>query len=214
MPAVFDGSFDRPESLMYMIQPDFKSWPVCKPFNQIINWLAGFKTGSVCKKSGSGSISQCAWSKSGPTYAVDGLALAVNGHIDQLPSHVQITVWPAFKTICLASCKPFSQRFKPSVCCSSVAEHWQLKPEVSWVQLPETADFFTFLYFHLVISKNKIHLLSLSNSRRPQTVTIVGSLVWNKCRPRIVAVASIRTTCTCMWIADDGHKLALELSVL
>ena len=31
--------------------------------------------------------------------------------------------------------------------------HWRLKPEVFWVQLPATASFFTFLYFHLITSK-------------------------------------------------------------
>ena len=40
-----------------------------------------------------------------------------------------------------------------SGCCGSVAEHWQLKPEVSWVRLPATAGFFTFLYFRLITSK-------------------------------------------------------------
>ena len=33
-----------------------------------------------------------------------------------------------------------------SGCSSSVAEHWRLKPEVSWVRLPVAAGFFTFLY--------------------------------------------------------------------
>ena len=37
--------------------------------------------------------------------------------------------------------------------CGSVAKHWRLKTEVSWVQLPVTAGFFTFLYFHLITSK-------------------------------------------------------------
>ena len=37
-----------------------------------------------------------------------------------------------------------------SGCCGSVAEHWRLKPKVSWVRLPATAGFFTFLYFHLI----------------------------------------------------------------
>ena len=32
-------------------------------------------------------------------------------------------------------------------CCGSVVEHWPLKPEMSWVRLPATASFFTFLYF-------------------------------------------------------------------
>ena len=40
-----------------------------------------------------------------------------------------------------------------SGCCGSVAERWRLKPEVSWVQLPVTAGFFTFLYFRLITSK-------------------------------------------------------------
>ena len=40
-----------------------------------------------------------------------------------------------------------------SGCCGSVAEHWRLKPEVSWVRLPVTAGFFTFLYFRLITSK-------------------------------------------------------------
>ena len=40
-----------------------------------------------------------------------------------------------------------------SSCCGSVAEHWWLKPEVSWVWLPATASHFTFLYFCLITSK-------------------------------------------------------------
>ena len=40
-----------------------------------------------------------------------------------------------------------------SGCCGSVAEHWRLKPEVSWVRLPATAGFFTFLYFRVITSK-------------------------------------------------------------
>ena len=40
-----------------------------------------------------------------------------------------------------------------SGCCGSVAENWWLKPEVSWVRLPETATFLTFLYFRLITSK-------------------------------------------------------------
>ena len=40
-----------------------------------------------------------------------------------------------------------------SGCCGSVAEHWRLKPEVSWVRLPATAGFFIFLYFRLITSK-------------------------------------------------------------
>ena len=40
-----------------------------------------------------------------------------------------------------------------SGCCGSVAEHWRLKSEVSWVRLPVTGKFFTFLYFHLITPK-------------------------------------------------------------
>ena len=40
-----------------------------------------------------------------------------------------------------------------SGCRGSVAEHWWLKPEVSWVRLPVAAGFFTFLYFHFITSK-------------------------------------------------------------
>ena len=36
-----------------------------------------------------------------------------------------------------------------SSCHGSVEDHWWLKPEVSWVQLPA----FTFLHFHLITSK-------------------------------------------------------------
>ena len=53
--------------------------PVWKPFNGIISWLAGFKTGWVYTKSKSGSISWCAWSKSGPAHAVDSLPLCAYG---------------------------------------------------------------------------------------------------------------------------------------
>ena len=34
-----------------------------------------------------------------------------------------------------------------SSCCGSMAEHWRLKPEVSWVRLPTTAGFFHFPLF-------------------------------------------------------------------
>ena len=34
-----------------------------------------------------------------------------------------------------------------------VTEHWWLKPEVSWVQLPATVGLFTLLYFRLITSK-------------------------------------------------------------
>ena len=34
-----------------------------------------------------------------------------------------------------------------SGCCGSVAEHWRLKPEVSWVRLTVTASLFHFSLF-------------------------------------------------------------------
>ena len=37
-------------------------------------------------------------------------------------------------------------------CHGSVAEHWRLKLEVSWVRLPAAAGLFTFLYFCLITS--------------------------------------------------------------
>ena len=54
-------------------------WLICKPFNQIISWLAGFKTCPVYTKSKSRSISQHSRSKSGPTHALDSLAPRVCG---------------------------------------------------------------------------------------------------------------------------------------
>ena len=41
-----------------------------------------------------------------------------------------------------------------SGCCSSVAEHWRLKPEVSWVRLLAAASLFTF---RLITSKFLYH---------------------------------------------------------
>ena len=57
--------------------------------------------------------------------------------------------------------------------CSSVAECWRLKLEVSWVRLPAAASLFTFLYFHLLTSKFlHVHapskLRSASQFRRPR----------------------------------------------
>ena len=46
--------------------------------------------------------------------------------------------------------------------------HWRLKPEVSWVRLPVTAGFFTFLYFRLITSKF-IYIHVLTNVR---TITV------------------------------------------
>ena len=40
-----------------------------------------------------------------------------------------------------------------SGCRGSMAKHWRLKPELSWVWLPVTAGLFPFLYFLLITSK-------------------------------------------------------------
>ena len=40
-----------------------------------------------------------------------------------------------------------------SGCRGSVAEHWRLNPEVSWVGLPAAAGLFNFLCFRLITSK-------------------------------------------------------------
>ena len=40
-----------------------------------------------------------------------------------------------------------------SGCRGSVAEHWQLNLEVSWVRLPAAAGLFTFLNFRLITFK-------------------------------------------------------------
>ena len=37
--------------------------------------------------------------------------------------------------------------------CGSVADHWRLKPEVSWVRFSTTTGLFTFLYFLLITSE-------------------------------------------------------------
>ena len=49
-----------------------------------------------------------------------------------------------------------------SGCCGSVAEHWQLKPEMSWVGLQVTAGLFTFLYFHIITSELSLRQDALS----------------------------------------------------
>ena len=64
-----------------------------------------------------------------------------------------------------------------SSCCGSVAEHWWLKPEVSWVWLLVTAGFFTFLYFHLITSKF-IYALTKNTQERADRVRVCNS--WNQ----------------------------------
>ena len=68
-------------------------------------------------------------------------------HAEWLPG-----VWVrAFSTTCAVHIE-YCEGCWSSSCRGSVAEHWQLKPEVSWVQLPAAAGLFTFLYFHLIAS--------------------------------------------------------------
>ena len=54
-------------------------WPVYKPFNRIVSWSTGFKTGPVYAKLKSGSISRLARSKSRPARALDGLPPRAHG---------------------------------------------------------------------------------------------------------------------------------------
>ena len=51
-----------------------------------------------------------------------------------------------FSTICAVHIEDYEGWWLSS-CHGSVAQHWQLKPEVSWVWLPAAAGLFTFLYF-------------------------------------------------------------------
>ena len=64
--------------------------------------------------------------------------------------------------------------------CGSVAEHWQLKPAMSWVRLPATAGLFIFLYLRLITSK--LYVESIWNLRSD-----------TKCRLSIVCATSMMT---------------------
>ena len=61
-------------------------------------------------------------------------------------------VTEAFSTTCAVHIED-CEGWWLSGCHGSVAEQWQLKPEVSWVRLLVTAGFFTLLYFRLITSK-------------------------------------------------------------
>ena len=61
-------------------------------------------------------------------------------------------VTEAFSTTCAVHIED-CEGWWLSSCRGSVAEHWRLKPEVSWVRLLVIAGFFTFLYFRLITSK-------------------------------------------------------------
>ena len=52
----------------------------------------------------------------------------------------------AFSATCAVHIEDFEGWWSSS-CHDSVAEHWRLKLEVSWVRLPAAADLFNFLYF-------------------------------------------------------------------
>ena len=61
-----------------------------------------------------------------------------------------------------------------------MAEHWRLKPEVPWVQLPMTASLFTFLYFRLITSKfPALYGLTVSETRLECKVEQVGIVSGN-----------------------------------
>ena len=60
----------------------------------------------------------------------------------------------AFSTTCVVHIEDCEGLWLSQTGCrGSVAEHWRLKPEVSWVQPSAAAGLFTFLYFHIITSK-------------------------------------------------------------
>ena len=61
-------------------------------------------------------------------------------------------VTEAFSTTCAVHIED-CEGWWLSDCRSSVAQHWRLKPEVSWVRLPVAAGLFTFLYFCPITAK-------------------------------------------------------------
>ena len=60
----------------------------------------------------------------------------------------------------------------PAVVAQLVAEHWRLKPELSWVRLGMTAG---FLYFHLITSKFAYLLVC-------KLLTCTTTPSWTRCR--------------------------------
>ena len=64
--------------------------------------------------------------------------------------------------------------------CGSVAEQWWLTPELFWVQLPTTAGFFTFLYFHLTPHLNYRLLMALFMIHCSVSNAWMNSC-WNNC---------------------------------
>ena len=83
----------------------------------------------------------------------------------------------AFSTICAVYIED-CEGWWLSGCCGSVAEHWRLKLEVSWVQLPAIASFFNFFYFCLITSKfiyfqreTRCFQHSLKGIRRPNAIS-------------------------------------------
>ena len=94
--------------------------------------------------------------------------------------------WGHSQDMLKASCLMLS--VNKGICCErwslshrgSVAEHWQLKPAMSWVRLPATAGLFTFLYLRLITSK--LYVESIWNLRSD-----------TKCRLFIVCATSMMT---------------------
>ena len=67
------------------------------------------------------------------------------------PSHPMCAM-EAFSTTCAVHTKN-CEGWWSSRCRGWVAEHWRLKPDVSWVWLPAAAGLFTFLSFRITTSK-------------------------------------------------------------
>ena len=68
------------------------------------------------------------------------------------PGHLWVECSEAFSTTCAVHIED-CEGWWLSGCRGSVAEHWWLKPEMSWVRLPAAAGRFTFLYLHLITSQ-------------------------------------------------------------
>ena len=80
-------------------------------------------------------------------------------HRESNPGQPLSMYWVAARCVTEAFCTTCAVHIEDcegwwlSGCRGSVAEHWLLKPEVSWVRLQVAAGLFTFLYFHLITSK-------------------------------------------------------------
>ena len=100
------------------------------------------------------SVWMCAWCK--VTLLLSAKSHAVRSGEHMRPCYSEdtdsYTALLNFKTTCAVHIED-CEGWCLSGCRGSVAEHWRLKPEVSWVRLPATASLFTLLYFRLITSK-------------------------------------------------------------